>query len=248
MKLLENKVALVTGGSRGIGKAIAMHFAEEGASVAITYTSSSDQASVVVKAIESAGGNAVAVKCDSSVPGEVIACVNAVIERFTTIDILVNNAGITRDTLLLRMSESDWDAVLDVNLKGAFLFTKEVMKTMMRNRSGKIINISSIVGLIGNPGQANYVASKAGLIGFTKAVAKEIASRNVTVNCIAPGFVRTDMTDALKEEQKQALLSMIPLKRFSEPEEIAAVAAFLASGKSDYITGQVICVDGGMVM
>lgn len=248
MKLLENKVALVTGGSRGIGKAIAMHFAEEGASVAITYTSSSDQASVVVKAIESAGGNAVAAKCDSSVPGEVIACVNAVIERFTTIDILVNNAGITRDTLLLRMSESDWDAVLDVNLKGAFLFTKEVMKTMMRNRSGKIINISSIVGLIGNPGQANYVASKAGLIGFTKAVAKEIASRNVTVNCIAPGFVRTDMTDALKEEQKQALLSMIPLKRFSEPEEIAAVAAFLASGKSDYITGQVICVDGGMVM
>lgn len=248
MKLLENKIALVTGGSRGIGKAIAMHFAEEGASVAITYSSSPDLASEVVKAIESAGGNAVAVKCDSSVPDEVIACINAVIERFTTIDILVNNAGITRDTLLLRMSESDWDAVLDVNLKGAFLFTKEVMKTMMRNRSGKIINISSIVGLIGNPGQANYVASKAGLIGFTKAVAKEIASRNVTVNCIAPGFVRTDMTDALKEEQKQALLNMIPLKRFSEPEEIAAVAAFLASGKSDYITGQVICVDGGMVM
>lgn len=241
----KNKVAIVTGGSRGIGRAIAKVLGSAGGSVVITYKSSAQQAQEVVDEI-SKNSKAMAIQADSSKFEDAQRVVDEVLKNFGKIDILINNAGITKDNLLLRMSESDWDDVIETNLKGVFNFTKAVIKHMISQRSGKIINIASVVGLIGNPGQANYAASKAGIIGFTKALAKEVASRNIQVNVVAPGYVETELTGKLSEEQKKRLFEMIPAKRIAKPEEIAYVVKFLASSESDYITGQVIVVDGGL--
>jgi 3-oxoacyl-[acyl-carrier protein] reductase len=245
---LQNKVALVTGGTRGIGKAIVLALAEAGADVAFTFRSSKESADVIVTDVRAMGRRAAGYQSDAADHGQANDIVQKVIQEFGRVDILVNNAGITKDGLLMRMSESDWDAVIDTNLKGVFSFTKAVCRQMMSQQAGKIINISSVVGIIGNAGQANYVASKAGVIGFTKSVAKELASRNIQANVVAPGFVETDMTEKLNEKQKEAILAMIPLKRIAKPEEVAGVVRFLASSDADYITGQVFCVDGGMVM
>ena len=245
---LQNKVALVTGGTRGIGKAIVFALAEAGADVAFTYRSSKESADIIVAELRSKGRRSVGYQSDAADHIQANDIVQKVIQEFGRVDILVNNAGITKDGLLMRMSESDWDAVIDTNLKGVFSFTKAVCRQMMSQQAGKIINISSVVGIIGNAGQANYVASKAGVIGFTKSVAKELASRNIQANVVAPGFVETDMTEKLNEKQKEAILAMIPLKRIAKPEEVAGVVRFLASSDADYITGQVFCVDGGMVM
>lgn len=245
MSDLKNKVAIVTGGSRGIGRAIAKVLASAGCDVVITYKSSAQQAQEVVSEI-SKSSKAMAIQADSSKFEDAQRVVDEVLKNFGKIDILINNAGITKDNLLLRMSESEWDDVIETNLKGVFNFTKAVIKHMISQRSGKIINIASVVGLIGNPGQANYAASKAGIIGFTKALAKEVASRNIQVNVVAPGYVETEMTEKLNEEQKKRLFEMIPAKRIAKPEEIAYVVKFLASSESDYITGQVIVVDGGL--
>ncbi|CUU06287.1 3-oxoacyl-[acyl-carrier-protein] reductase [Candidatus Kryptobacter tengchongensis] len=245
MSDLKNKVAIVTGGSRGIGRAIAKVLASAGCDVVITYKSSAQQAQEVVSEI-SKSSKAMAIQADSSKFEDAQRVVDEVLKNFGKIDILINNAGITKDNLLLRMSESEWDDVIETNLKGVFNFTKAVIKHMISQRSGKIINIASVVGLIGNPGQANYAASKAGIIGFTKALAKEVASRNIQVNVVAPGYVETEMTEKLNEEQKKRLFEMIPAKRIAKPEEIAYVVKFLASPESDYITGQVIVVDGGL--
>lgn len=242
---LKNKVALITGGSRGIGRSIAKVLADAGCEVIITYKSSSQQAQEVVDEISKIS-KAMAIQADSAKFEDAQRVVDEVLKNFGRIDILVNNAGITRDTLLLRMTENDWDDVVDTNLKGVFNFTKAVIKHMINQRSGKIINIASVVGLIGNPGQSNYAASKAGIIGFTKAVAKEVASRNIQVNVVAPGYVETEMTEKLTDEQKRRLFEMIPAKRVAKPEEIAYVVKFLASSESNYITGQVIVVDGGL--
>ncbi len=244
----KEKIALVTGGTRGIGREIALSLAKEGANVAITYTSNEDMALAVVEEIKANGVNAIAVKANVVNNDEVLNMVKTVEQSLGTIDILVNNAGITKDNLLIRMSEEDWDSVLDVNLKGVFLSTKAVARAMMKKRYGKIINISSVVGLNGNPGQGNYSASKAGVVGFTKSMAKELASRGVRVNAIAPGFIETDMTDVLKDEIKNEMVANIPLKSFGKPKDIADLVVFLASEKSDYITGQVIPVDGGMAI
>jgi len=241
----KNKVAIVTGGSRGIGRAIAKVLGSAGCSVVITYKSSAQQAQEVVDEI-SKNSKAMAIQADSSKFEDAQRVVDKVLKNFGKIDILVNNAGITKDNLLLRMSESEWDDVIETNLKGVFNFTKAVIKHMISQRSGKIINIASVVGLIGNPGQANYAASKAGIIGFTKALAKEVASRNIQVNVVAPGYVETELTGKLSDEQKKRLFEMIPAKRIAKPEEIAYVVKFLASSESDYITGQVIVVDGGL--
>ncbi len=241
----KNKVAIITGGSRGIGRAIAKVLASAGCSVVITYKSSSQQAQEVIDEISKIS-KAMAIQADSSKFEDAQRVVDEVLKNFGKIDILVNNAGITRDNLLLRMSENEWDDVIETNLKGVFNFTKAVIKHMISQRSGKIINIASVVGLIGNPGQANYAASKAGIIGFTKALAKEVASRNIQVNVVAPGYVETEMTEKLSDEQKKKLFEMIPVKRVAKPEEIAYVVKFLASSESDYITGQVIVVDGGL--
>jgi len=248
MSALQNKAALVTGGSRGIGKAIALVLADNGANVAFTYKSAAAAADEVVKAIEAKGRKALAIQSDAKNFSEANSVVEKVIAQFQRLDILVNNAGITKDTLLMRMSEQDWDDVIDTNLKGAFNFSKAVCKQMMSQREGVIINISSIAGVIGNPGQTNYAAAKAGLIGMTKTLAKELSSRNIRVNAVAPGFVDTDMTEKLTPQQKEALIGMIPLKRTAKPEEIASVVLFLASQASSYVTGQVLCVDGGLVM
>ncbi len=248
MSTLQNKTALVTGGSRGIGKAIALAFAENGANVAFTYKSAASAADEVAKAIEAKGRKALAIQSDAKNFSEANSVVERVMAQFQRLDILVNNAGITKDTLLMRMSEQDWDDVIDTNLKGAFNFSKAVCKQMMSQREGVIINISSIAGVIGNPGQTNYAAAKAGLIGMTKTLAKELSSRNIRVNAVAPGFVDTDMTEKLTPQQKEALMGMIPLKRTAKPEEIASVVLFLASQASSYVTGQVLCVDGGLVM
>ena len=248
MSALQNKAALVTGGSRGIGKAIALALADNGANVAFTYKSAAAAADEVVKAIEAKGRKALAIQSDAKNFSEANSVVEKVIAQFQRLDILVNNAGITKDTLLMRMSEQDWDDVIDTNLKGAFNFSKAVCKQMMSQREGVIINISSIAGVIGNPGQTNYAAAKAGLIGMTKTLAKELSSRNIRVNAVAPGFVDTDMTEKLTPQQKEALIGMIPLKRTAKPEEIASVVLFLASQASSYVTGQVLCVDGGLVM
>lgn len=245
MSDLKNKVAIVTGGSRGIGRAIAKVLASAGCDVVITYKSSAQQAQEVVSEI-SKSSKAMAIQADSSKFEDAQRVVDEVLKNFGKIDILINNAGITKDNLLLRMSESEWDDVIETNLKGVFNFTKAVIKHMISQRSGKIINIASVVGLIGNPGQANYAASKAGIIGFTKALAKEVASRNIQVNVVAPGYVETEMTEKLNDEQKKRLFEMIPAKRIAKPEEIAYVVKFLASSESDYITGQVIVVDGGL--
>jgi len=246
MARLDGKVALVTGSSRGIGAAIAARLAAEGASVAVNYAGSEAAAQDVVARITRAGGTARAFQADISDPKSAQALVDGVLEAFGTIDILVNNAGITRDGLLVRMSDDDWDDVLRTNLSGAFFMTRAVAKPMMKARSGAIVNISSVVGLMGNAGQANYSAAKAGLVGFTKSVARELAVRNVRVNAVAPGFIETDMTAGLPDAARDAALGTIAMKRMGSVEDIAAAVAFLVSDEAAYITGQTIAVDGGM--
>jgi 3-oxoacyl-[acyl-carrier protein] reductase len=244
---LAGKAAIVTGGSRGIGYAIARRLAAEGSRIAVADIDY-EAALAVAEELRTQGAQAMAAACDVSVPEEAERLVGQVIDEWNKIDILVNNAGITRDRLLLRMSEDDWDAVLKVNLKGVFNCTKAVARSMLRQRSGRIINIASVVGITGNTGQANYSASKAGVIGFTKAAAREFASRGVTVNAIAPGFIETAMTANLPEPVRKEFLGKIPLGRPGLPDDVAGAAVFLASDESSYITGQVICVDGGMAM
>lgn len=246
LQTLQEKVAIVTGASRGIGRAIARELAKFGASVVVNYASSSQAADELVSEITQAGGSAIALAADVSKEEQVDALINAAIEKFNRLDILVNNAGITRDTLLLRMKPEDWQAVIDLNLTGVFLCTRAASKIMLKQRSGRIINITSVAGLMGNPGQANYSAAKAGVIGFTKTVAKELASRGITVNAVAPGFIATDMTSNLDAE---GILKYIPLGRYGQPEDIAGMVRFLAADPAaGYITGQVFNVDGGMVM
>ncbi len=246
--MLEGKVAVVTGASGGIGRAIALAFGKAGASVAVHYNGNEAKAAVVKAEIEEAGGKAEIFRCNVA---DFDACsdfIKSVVKTFGKIDILVNNAGITRDGLVMGMSEEDFDAVIDTNLKGSFNCIRFASRQMMRKKYGRIINITSVSGVAGNAGQANYSASKAGLIGLTKSVAKELASRNITANAIAPGFVKTEMTDVLSDEVKEAAMKQIPLGRFAEPEDIANAAVFLASDMASYITGQVLLVDGGMVM
>jgi len=244
---LKDKVAIVTGGNRGIGKGIALKLAQEGAMVAICGTNEATLKEAVLE-IEKLGVKSFQMKVDVSKGPEVESFVKVVLEMFGKIDILVNNAGITKDNLLLRMSEQEWDDVLNTNLKSAFLMTKYTVKQMMKARQGKIINITSIVGVRGNAGQANYAASKAGMIGLTKTTAREFSSRNITCNAIAPGFIQTDMTHSLDEKTKEMMLKEIPLGFLGETSDIANVVAFFASDDSRYITGQVVCVDGGMVI
>ncbi|KYD29620.1 3-oxoacyl-[acyl-carrier-protein] reductase [Geobacillus sp. NFOSA3] len=246
--MLQGKVALVTGASRGIGRAIALELARQGAKVAVNYAGNEAKANEVVEEIKNMGGEAFAIQADVSNAEAVDQMVKAVLERFERIDILVNNAGITRDNLLMRMKEEEWDDVMNINLKGVFNCTKAVTRPMMKQRYGRIVNIASIVGVSGNPGQANYVAAKAGVIGLTKTAARELASRNITVNAVAPGFITTDMTDRLSEELKAEMLKQIPLARFGEPEDVAKVVSFLVSDAASYMTGQTLHVDGGMVM
>ncbi len=245
---LENKVALVTGGSRGIGRAIAIEFAARGAAVVVNYNKSPESAEEVVKIIKDAGGKAAAQQADVSDFKQAEALVKFAVETFGDLSILVNNAGITRDQLIMLMPESDWDAVINTNLKSTFNCSKAAVKHMMRKRVGRIINMASVAGQMGNPGQTNYSASKGGQIAFTKALAREVATRNITVNAIAPGFVDTEILDAMTPETLELALKMVPLARKGKPEEIAFAAAFLASDEAAYITGQVLGVDGGMAM
>ena len=244
--MLENKVALVTGASRGIGREIAMTLAKEGASVIINYNGSRERAEEVKNSIESEGGKAFLYPCDVSDFQSCEAMAKDIVKTHGRLDILVNNAGITRDNLIMKMKEEDFDAVLNVNLKGTFNTIRHFSRQMLRQKSGKIITISSVSGILGNAGQANYAASKAGVIGLTKTMARELCSRGITVNAVAPGFVDTEMTEVLSGDIKEAACKQIPLGRFGKPSEIAAMVAFLASEKADYITGQVISVDGGM--
>ena len=244
MGLLEGKVAIVTGGSRGIGAAIVEKFMAEGAKVAFTYRSSAEKANLIVAKYDTE--NIIALQSDASKYDEAEALIAQVLKKFGQIDILVNNAGITKDTLMLRMSEEQWDGVIEVNLKSVFNLTKHVMKPMMKNRSGSIINMSSVVGVFGNAGQANYAASKAGILGFTKSIAKEIGSRNIRCNAVAPGFIATEMTHELDEKTQKAYTDSIPLKRFGEGEDVANICTFLASDMSSYVTGQVLSICGGM--
>jgi len=245
---LKGKTAVVTGGSRGIGRSIALELAAKGANVVVNYTSRCEAALSVVREIEELGVSGMAVKADVSKAKEVENLVNEVLNKFGSIDILINNAGITRDNLIIRMTEQEFDEVININLKGAFICTKSVSRVMIKQKSGKIINVSSVVGIIGNSGQSNYAAAKAGLIGFTKSMAKELARRGINVNAVAPGFIQTDMTSVLSDKVKEELIESIPLKRIGKPEDVAKAVLFLASEYSDYITGQVIHIDGGMVM
>ena len=245
---LADKVAVVTGGSRGIGRAIATTLAAAGAAVVVNYKGNQAAADAVVAEIAGAGGQALALQADLSQAAEVEQMFKAVIERFGKVDILVNNAGITRDGLLLRMKEDDFDAVLATNLRAIFLCTKAVLRPMTKARSGRIINISSVVGLMGNAGQANYAAAKAGMIGFTKSTAREMASRSITVNAVAPGYIETELTGVLSDQIKGAILESIPLGRLGTPQDVANMVCFLASDAAAYITGQTLTVDGGMVM
>lgn len=246
--MLKGQVALITGASRGIGKAIATKLAENGAKIVVNYAGNEQKAQETVDAIISAGGEAIKVKADVSNENDVKSMVKETLDTFGHIDILVNNAGITKDNLIMRMSEDDFDQVIDTNLKGVFLCTKSVIRHMMKQKSGKIINVSSVVGISGNAGQANYVSAKAAVIGLTKTTAKELATRNILVNAIAPGFITTEMTDQLTEEQKESMLNLIPLQKLGSAEDVANTALFLASDMSSYITGQTIQVDGGMIM
>jgi 3-oxoacyl-[acyl-carrier protein] reductase len=246
--LLEGKVALVTGSSRGIGRAIALAMAKEGCQVAVNYLGSEDKANSLCDEIGQLGGKAIPFRADVSQWDEAKNMVDGVLSSFGKVDILVNNAGITKDNLLLRMSQDDWEEVIRINLSGVYNCTKLLLKPMIKERQGRIINITSVSGITGNPGQSNYAAAKAGLIGFTKSVAKEVASRNILVNGIAPGFIATDMTETLVQADQEKLLSAIPLGRLGSPEDIANVAVFLASEKAGYITGQIITVDGGLTM
>ena len=244
----EKKTVFVTGASRGIGKEVALKYAENGYDVIINYVSDKTDVEALEKEFKEKGADTLILKADVSNPEEVQNVVDKAIEKFGKIDVLVNNAGITRDNLLMRMSEEEFDKVLEINLKGTFLVTKAVTKYMMKKRSGSIINLSSVVGVAGNAGQCNYSASKAGIIGFTKSVAKELASRNIRANAVAPGFIETDMTDVLPDSVKETIHNQIPLKRMGNAKEVAELIYFLGSEKSSYITGQVINIDGGMVM
>jgi 3-oxoacyl-[acyl-carrier protein] reductase len=242
------KSALVTGASRGIGRSIALQLAEEGYNVAVNYAGSKEKAEAVVEEIKAKNVESFAIQANVADGNEVKTMIKEVVNQFGSVDVLVNNAGITRDNLLMRMKESEWDDVIDTNLKGVFNCIQKVTPQMLRQKSGSIINLSSVVGAVGNPGQANYVATKAGVIGLTKSSARELASRNITVNAVAPGFIVSDMTDALSEELKSQMLEQIPLSRFGDDTDIANTVAFLASDKAKYITGQTIHVNGGMYM
>ncbi len=244
--MLSGKIALVTGASRGIGAEIARTLAGYGATVIVNYNGSKEKADAVVEEIKAAGGTAEAVQCSVADDAACGAMIQEILKTYGRIDILVNNAGITKDNLMMKISEADFDAVMDTNLKGSFLTIKHMYRAFLKQRSGRIINLSSVTGLLGNAGQTNYAASKAGIIGLTKSVAKELASRNITCNAVAPGFIDTDMTAAMTDAAKEAVLSQIPLKRVGTPKDVAETVAFLASDKAGYITGQVISVDGGM--
>ena len=248
MKKLQNKKAIITGGTRGIGKAIVLEFAAQGCDVVFTYNSSADAAREIESKSDEFGVKLMGVQADAADFAEAEKTIKYTLDNLGGLDILVNNAGIAKDNLLLRMKEEDFDSVIRANLKSVFNYCKFAVKPMMGQRKGKIINISSVVALIGNAGQSNYVASKAGVIGFTKSLAREMASRNITVNAIAPGYVSTDMTGKLNEKQREAVLSQVPLNRIANPEDIAKASVFLASDDSDYITGQVLAVDGGLTM
>lgn len=245
---LKGKTAIITGGSRGIGKACAIYLAKQGADIVFNYSNNSSMAEETADEIKNLGVKVLAVKADVKSSQDIDYLFNQALENFNSIDILVNNAGITRDTLLIRMKEEDWDTVLDINLKGVYLTCKAAAKHMMKKRQGRIINISSVVGITGNPGQANYAASKAGIIGFSKSIAKELAPRGILVNVVAPGFIDTDMTSVLGEKVKDNILTQIPLGRYGSPEDVAKLVTFLASDDNQYITGQVINIDGGMLM
>ena len=244
----EKKIAVVTGASRGIGRAIALELGRRGIFVVVNYNGSAEKAEAVREEIAAAGGEACVMQCDVSDYGACETFLKQVIKEYKRIDILVNNAGVTRDGLLMQMKEEDFDVVLNTNLKGAFYTIRFAARQMLKQRSGRIINLSSVVGIRGNGGQVNYSASKAGVIGLTKSAAKELASRGITVNAIAPGFIETEMTEVLPEEVKEATLKEIPLQKFGKPEDVAKAVAFLASDEAAYITGQVLCVDGGMAM
>lgn len=248
MGKLEGKTAVVTGASRGIGRAIALELAKEGANVVVNYSGSKEKAEEVVEEILKMDRKAIAVQANVADPDSVQQLMKAALDEFGSIDILVNNAGITRDNLLMRMKEEEWDEVINTNLKGVFLCTKAVTRQMMKQRSGRIINIASVVGVTGNAGQANYTAAKAGVIGLTKTAARELASRNILVNAVAPGFITTEMTEKLPEDVKNTMLTQIPLAKFGKPEHVAKAVVFLASDDAEYITGQVLHVDGGIAM
>ena len=246
MKLLENKVVLITGGSRGIGAAIVRKMVQQGAAVAFTYLSSKEKAQKIVDELSAEGAKVKAYQSDASVFAEAETLVKTVLEDFGRVDVLINNAGITRGTLMLRMSEEQWDVVIQTNLKSVFNLTKHTLRPMLKQRAGSIINMSSVVGVFGNAGQANYATSKAGIFGFTKSIAKEVGSRSIRCNALAPGFIATDMTDELDEKTKEAFLASIPLRRWGQPEEIADACVFLASDLSTYISGQTISVCGAL--
>lgn len=246
--MLGGKIVVITGAGRGIGRAIAMKFAESGSKVVINYRNSMAQVEELLNSIKNIGGEAIAIQADISKEEEAKTLIDSAIKQYGRLDVLVNNAGITKDNLMMRMQEADFNSVIDINLKGTFFCMKHASSIMLKQRSGKIINISSVVGLTGNVGQINYAASKAGVIGMTKSAARELASRGITVNAVAPGFIETDMTDSLSDKVKEATIANIPLKRYGIASEVADAVSFLASEAANYITGQVIQVDGGMVM